>query len=69
MQLLSESIKIQEDTPTFTIINPAVVPLKSDDKGSIKIIVLYLVLGFFIAIFRYVFVVAKRYVKSLWEEV
>ena len=69
MQLLSESIKIQEDTPTFTIINPAVVPLEPDDKGSIKIIVLYLVLGFFIAIFRYVFVVAKRYVKSLWEEV
>lgn len=68
MQLLSESIKIQEDTPTFTIINPAVVPLKPDDKGSIKIIILYLVLGFFIAFFRYVFVVTKKYIIDLWGD-
>jgi hypothetical protein len=68
-QRLAQSIKIQEDTPTFTVINPAVVPGQADSKNSMKTIALFLFVGFFVSILRYIFIVAKRYIKSLWREV
>lgn len=68
-QRLAQSIKIQEDTPTFTTINPAIVPLKSQDIKPLQTVFIFGVLGFIIAIIRYVFVVGWLYVKSLWSEI
>lgn len=68
-QRLSQSIKIQEDTPTFTVINPAVVPSNADSKNSIKTIALFLFVGFFVSILRYIFIVTKRYIRSLWRTI
>lgn len=69
MQLLSTSIKIQEDTPTFTIINPAVVPNKPDASNSIKTIIIFLFIGFLISVLRYIYVETKKYLKALWKEI
>lgn len=68
-QRLSQSIKIQEDTPTFTTINPAVVPLSSGGRQAIKTLLIFGVVGFLLSVLIYVLRVARRYVSSLWQEV
>lgn len=68
-QRLSQSIKIQEDTPTFTVIHPAIVPTVADSKNSLVTLALYLFAGFLIAAFLYAFRKLSKYFKSLWNEV
>lgn len=68
-QLLTQSIKIQEDTPAFTVINPAVVPSKTDNKSKIMVLLIFVALGFVFSIFRYVYVLIKRYTKDVWNQI
>ncbi|GER60180.1 hypothetical protein ULMA_22880 [Patiriisocius marinus] len=68
-QRLAQSIKIQEDTPTFTVINPAVVPTAPDSKNTMKTIIIFLMVGFMVSVFRYIYIVTKKYLKNLWSEV
>lgn len=68
-QRITQSLKIKEDTPNFTIINPAVVPLTPDNNNKLFIIIIYGLIGFILAALRYVFLISARYVKSLWGEI
>ncbi|WP_379953133.1 hypothetical protein [Dokdonia sp. R78006] len=68
-QRITQSIKIKEDTPNFTIINPAVVPSRADGNNSIITLFIYGIVGFIVAVFRYLFIVSRSYVSSLWKEV
>lgn len=68
-QRLSQSIKIQEDTPTFTTINPAIVPLKADNSNALKTLLMFGFLGFFFSALIYIFKVTRRYISILWKEV
>lgn len=68
-QRLAQSIKMQEDTPSFTIINPAIVPTSADSKNSIKTIVIFLFVGFLVSVLRYIFIVTKRYLSYLWRDI
>lgn len=68
-QRITQSLKIKEDTPNFTIINPAVVPLNSDDTNGVIIILIYGLVGLFVALIRYVYLVSRAYISSLWREV
>lgn len=65
-QKLSQSIKIQEDTPLFTVLNPAIVPLKANESSAIITIFKYLIFGFFFA--ALVFAVKKVLMglKVIW---
>ncbi|WP_405210503.1 hypothetical protein [Dokdonia sp. Asnod2-E02] len=68
-QRISQSLKIKEDTPNFTLINPAVVPLQPENGNTLIKILLFAIIGFMFAVFRYVFIVSKKYIRSLWTEV
>lgn len=68
-QRITQSLKIKEDTPNFTIINPAVVPLTPDNNNKLLTIIIYGFIGFILAALRYVFLISARYVKSLWGEI
>ena len=68
-QRLAQSIKIQEDTPTFTTLSPALVPLHKVYTNPFKTLFIFVLLGFFVAILRYIFVVGWRYVKHLWSSI
>ncbi|WP_416441157.1 Wzz/FepE/Etk N-terminal domain-containing protein [Leeuwenhoekiella sp. A16] len=46
-QLEAQSIKVKEDTPVFTIIEPVSVPLKKDSPNKGSILILGIVLGIF----------------------
>jgi len=66
---ISQSLKIKEDTPNFTVINPALVPLGPENNNALATIFIYGFIGFIIAVLRYVFIITRDYVKSLWSEV
>lgn len=68
-QRITQSLKIKEDTPNFTIINPAVVPLIPENNNALATIFLYGFIGFIVALLRYVFIISRDYVKSLWNKV
>lgn len=66
---ISQSLKIKEDTPNFTVINPAVVPVSPDNNNWFVTILMFGILGFAIAVIRYVYVISKSYIKGLWSQV
>ena len=68
-QRINQSLKIKEDTPNFTVINPATVPLGAENSNALTTIIIYAFIGFIVAILRYVYIVTRDYVKSLWGEV
>jgi len=68
-QKLAQSIKIQEDTPLFTTLNPAIVPLEPANGGSFMIILKYMITGFIVSIFLYTYKAFYTQIKSIWNEV
>ncbi len=67
-QKLAQSIKIQEDTPLFTTLNPAIVPLRPINGNSLINLLKYIVIGFMASISIYVY--RKVYTKfiTMWQD-
>lgn len=68
-QRISQSIKIKEDTPNFTVINPALVPNTSEDSNAFIKLALFALLGFIFAVFRFLLKRSLEYVNKIWNEV
>jgi|TARA_B110000908_G_scaffold51701_1_gene63067 hypothetical protein len=66
-QLLAQEVKIQEDTPSFTIIDPAVVPVSSKPSKTIFKLLSFLLFGFFISILRYIYILIKNKLRETWD--
>lgn len=68
-QRVAQNIKIREDTPNFTIINPAVVPNSPDGSNNVLKILIFAVLGVIFAFFAYIFSLSKAYLSKLWDSI
>lgn len=66
---ISQSLKIKEDTPNFTVINPALISSIPENNSSFLTLVIFALIGFLVAFFRYVATTAVTYVKRLWNGV
>lgn len=66
-QRLREQININEDTPVFTTIQSAIVPIKEIGPSPIFLLVKYLVYGIFTAALLYLFTVFKLKFMQLWR--
>ncbi|WP_299150181.1 hypothetical protein [uncultured Dokdonia sp.] len=66
---ISQSLKIKEDTPNFTVINPALISSIPENSSSFLTLVIFALIGFLVAFFRYVATTAVTYVKRLWNGV
>lgn len=67
-QKLSQSIKIQEDTPLFSILDPAIVPLKPVNDGFLFSIIKYIIIGFICSVFIYIGRSVFLEFKTIWKE-
>lgn len=68
-QRVAQNLKIKEDTPNFTIINPAVVPITSSGSSKIIKLLIFGIIGILFALFVYVYSLCKEYVSKLWDSV
>jgi len=68
-QRISQGIKIKEDTPNFTVINPALVPSEPDNSNTLLTLLLFVILGFIFAALRFIFLTSLKYVKKIWNQI
>lgn len=66
-QRLREQINIKEDTPVFTTIQNAVVPLKEVGAGPIFVLIKNIIFGFIFAVGIYFFLILWKEFKLLWK--
>lgn len=65
-QLESQQIKVKEDTPIFTVLEPVFVPIKKSNSKKILIISIWAFLGF---IFRVVILLVKEPILMVLKEI
>jgi hypothetical protein len=65
-QKAAQEIQVRKDTPIFTTINPAAVPLDPSKPNRIKIVLTYLIMGFFFAVFYGLGIEFYKKIKTAW---
>lgn len=66
-QRILQQLNLNENTPVFTTIQPAIVPLKPVNESFISLMIKYLSIGFIAAVFVHVFVLIRVEFKKLWR--
>ena len=66
-QRILQQLNLNEDTPVFTTIQPAIVPLKPVNKGIVYLIIKYLAIGFITAVFLHVYLLLRVELLKLWK--
>ena len=65
-QLETQQLKVKEDTPIFTIIEPVFVPLEKTGPKRLLILIIYTFLGFVLSIG---YLLAKEPVQNIFKEI
>ena len=65
-QKAAQEIQVRKDTPIFTTINPAAVPLDPSKPNRFKIVITYIILGLFFAIFYGLGIEFYKKLKTTW---
>ena len=68
-QRIRESLNLNEDTPVFTTIQPAIVPLDSINENPVLLIIKFIFIGFIASIFLYVILTGYRFFKNLYKSI
>lgn len=68
-QRVAQNLKIKEDTPNFTVINPAIVPISPMGSSKLLKIFIFGLLGLLFAIAAYAYSLGKEYISKLWGSV
>lgn len=65
-QKAAQEIQVRKDTPIFTTINPAAVPLDPSKPNRIRIVITYLIMGIFFAVFYGLGIEFYKKIKQAW---
>ena len=65
-QVESAKLRVNKDTPIFSVIDPVTVPTQKEYPKRINIVVLFLFFGFVIAS---TYILVKQPLKSLWNQI
>ena len=65
-QVESAKLRVNKDTPIFSVIDPVTVPTQKEYPKRINIVVLFLFFGFVIAS---TYILVKQPLKSLWDQI
>ena len=65
-QKAAQEIQVRKDTPIFTTINPAAVPLDPSKPNRFKIVLIYVIMGFFLAVFYGLGIEFYKKIKTAW---
>ncbi len=68
-QRIRESINLNEDTPVFTTIQPAIVPLEPLNGNPVVIVLKFMAIGFIASIFLYVIILMWRFLKNMYKSI
>lgn len=66
-QRIREGINLNEDTPVFTTIQPAVVPLEPINGNPFFTIIKFIFIGFIVAVFLHIFKLLFKSVKGIYK--
>ncbi len=68
-QRIRESINLNEDTPVFTTIQPAVVPVEPTNGNPLILVLKFIIIGFIASIFLYVIRISYTFFKTLYKSI
>lgn len=68
-QKIRQGIKLQEDTPVFVTLQPAIVPLEPNNDPAILVIIKFLFIGFIVAVMFYLLLIVRDKFRVIWKTV
>jgi len=66
-QKIRQQVKIQEDTPVFTTLQPSIVTIEPINDSAIIIIIKYALIGFIVSILVYLIKTTYKIFNSVWK--
>jgi uncharacterized protein involved in exopolysaccharide biosynthesis len=66
-QLEAQQIKVKEDTPVFTILQPVVIPLEKSEPNKLIILISWTFLGVIFAVGKIFVNQFLKYIKNIWN--
>jgi len=68
-QKILKAIQVQEDTPAFVTLQPAIAPIKPTNKSSIVILIKYVLIGFIVSVLIYIIKIFNRKIREFLKTV
>ena len=68
-QRIRQGIKVQEDTPAFMTLQPAVVPIEPTNDNAIVVVLKFVAIGFIIAVLLYLLLIVRDKFRDIWKTV
>lgn len=68
-QLVAQQIQVNKDTPVFTTINEAIVPVEISNPKGVKTLITFIVLGFMFAVMYGLATEFLKKFKATWKKV
>lgn len=68
-QRVAQEIQVKKDTPIFTTLNPASVPLDPSNPNKFRTIILFIIIGLMVAIFYGLWQEFYKNFKRIWKKV
>ena len=68
-QRIRQGIKVQENTPAFMTLQPAVVPIEPINDNAIVIIIKFVAIGFIIDVLLYLILMVRTKFRAIWKTI